>query len=209
MMSLPLRFKRSSTITSRRSIPESLSLFPHRNRIQTAHPCTQHLFDTGMESAAKFRPLETSRRGRPCRLISPSYFPTRGLFMARSSGRVALRGYARIFPSFERLLLQEIALKISREDVLRVAELAYLDLSEGELERYRAQIDEILEYIGKLNELDTAKVEPMAQVLSDDQTVDATLREDLIVPCAVAEDVLKHAPDPEPPYFRVPKVIGR
>ena len=129
--------------------------------------------------------------------------------MARSSGRVALRGYARIFPSFERLLLQEIALKISREDVLRVAELAYLDLSEGELERYRAQIDEILEYIGKLNELDTAKVEPMAQVLSDDQTVDATLREDLIVPYAVAEDVLKHAPDPEPPYFRVPKVIGR
>jgi aspartyl-tRNA(Asn)/glutamyl-tRNA(Gln) amidotransferase subunit C len=59
--------------------------------------------------------------------------------------------------------------KISREDVLRVAELAYLDLSEGELETYRAQIDEILEYIGKLNELDTANVEPMAQVLSDDQ----------------------------------------
>ncbi len=43
-------------------------------------------------------------------------------------------------------------MKISREDVLRVAELAYLDLSEAELETYRAQIDEILEYIGKLNE---------------------------------------------------------
>jgi aspartyl-tRNA(Asn)/glutamyl-tRNA(Gln) amidotransferase subunit C len=99
--------------------------------------------------------------------------------------------------------------KISREDVLRVAELAYLDLSEAELETYRAQIDEILEYIGKLNELDTANVEPMAQVLSDDQSADATLREDLIVPCAVAEDVLQHAPDPEPPYFRVPKVIER
>ncbi len=70
-------------------------------------------------------------------------------------------------------------MKISREDVLRVAELAYLDLGEAEL------------------------------VLSDDQTADATLREDLIVPCAVAEDVLKHAPDPEPPYFRVPKVIER
>jgi aspartyl-tRNA(Asn)/glutamyl-tRNA(Gln) amidotransferase subunit C len=111
-------------------------------------------------------------------------------------------------PSFQ-YLIEEIALKISREDVVRVAELAYLDLSEGELEMYRAQIDEILEYIGKLNELDTAEVEPMAQVLSDDQTADATLREDLIVPCAVAEDVLKHAPDPEPPYFRVPKVIER
>src|SRR6267143_6514376 len=108
-----------------------------------------------------------------------------------------------------RRVAEESQVKISREDVLRVAELAYLDLSEAELETYRAQIDEILEYIGKLNELDTANVEPMAQVLSDDQTADATLREDLIVPCAVAEDVLKHAPDPEPPYFRVPKVIER
>ena len=103
----------------------------------------------------------------------------------------------------------EIAVKISREDVLRVAELAYLDLSEAELETYCAQIDEILEYIGKLNELDTSKVEPMAQVLADDQSADATLREDLTVPCAVGEDVLRHAPDPEPPYFRVPKVIER
>jgi aspartyl-tRNA(Asn)/glutamyl-tRNA(Gln) amidotransferase subunit C len=100
-------------------------------------------------------------------------------------------------------------MKISRDDVLRVAELAYLDLSEAELETYRAQVDEILEYIGKLNELDTASVEPMAQVLADDQTADATLREDVVVPCAVAAEILKQAPDPEAPYFRVPKVIER
>jgi aspartyl-tRNA(Asn)/glutamyl-tRNA(Gln) amidotransferase subunit C len=99
--------------------------------------------------------------------------------------------------------------KISREDVLRVAELAYLDLTEAELETYRAQIDEILEYIGKLNELDTANVEPMAQVLADDQTADATLREDVVMPCNVAEEILRQAPDPEAPYFRVPKVIER
>ena len=60
-------------------------------------------------------------------------------------------------------------MKITREDVVRVAELAYLDLSESELETYRRQIDEILEYIGKLNELDTSAVEPMAQVLANDQ----------------------------------------
>ena len=100
-------------------------------------------------------------------------------------------------------------MKISRADVERVAELAYLDLSEAELEMYRAQIDEILEYIGKLNELDTASVEPMAQVLADDQTADATLREDVVVPCGVAAEILEQAPDPEPPYFRVPKVIER
>jgi aspartyl-tRNA(Asn)/glutamyl-tRNA(Gln) amidotransferase subunit C len=100
-------------------------------------------------------------------------------------------------------------MKISREDVIRVADLAYLELSEFELETYRKQIDEILEYIGKLNELDTANVEPMAQVLTDDQTADATLREDVVVPCNVAPEILKQAPDPEPPYFRVPKVIDR
>jgi aspartyl-tRNA(Asn)/glutamyl-tRNA(Gln) amidotransferase subunit C len=100
-------------------------------------------------------------------------------------------------------------MKITREDVLRVAELAYLDLSEAELETYRKQLDEILEYAGKLNELDTTSVEPMAQVLADDQTADATLREDLVVPCAVADDILEQAPDPEPPYFRVPKIIER
>jgi aspartyl-tRNA(Asn)/glutamyl-tRNA(Gln) amidotransferase subunit C len=100
-------------------------------------------------------------------------------------------------------------MKISRQDVLRVADLAYLDLSETELEMYRSQVDEILEYIGKLNELDTTNVEPMAQVLADDQQADATLREDIETPCQVADDILIQAPDPEPPYFRVPKVIER
>jgi aspartyl-tRNA(Asn)/glutamyl-tRNA(Gln) amidotransferase subunit C len=100
-------------------------------------------------------------------------------------------------------------MKISREDVVRVADLAYLDLTETELETYRKQLDEILEYIGKLNELDTATVQPMAQVLNDDQTADAILREDVVVPCRGATEILKQAPDPEPPYFRVPKVIER
>jgi len=99
--------------------------------------------------------------------------------------------------------------KISRADVERVAELAYLELSEAELESYRNQIDEILEYIGKLDELDTSSVQPMAQVLADDQTADATLRDDVVQPCTVAEKILRQAPDPEPPYFRVPKVIER
>ena len=100
-------------------------------------------------------------------------------------------------------------MKITREDVVRVAELAYLELSEAELETYRQQVDDILEYIGKLNELDTSNVEPMAQVLSDDQSADATLREDVVVPCDVSGEVLRQAPDPDGIYFRVPKVIER
>ena len=100
-------------------------------------------------------------------------------------------------------------MKISREDVIRVAELAHLGLTSEEVDKYRDQLDSILTYVEKLNELDLANVEPMAQVLTETQSADATLREDLVVPCAVADEVLQHAPDPEPPYFRVPKVIER
>jgi Asp-tRNA(Asn)/Glu-tRNA(Gln) amidotransferase C subunit len=49
----------------------------------------------------------------------------------------------------------------------------------------------------------------MAQVLSDGQSADATLREDVVVPCDVAPEILRQAPDPDGIYFRVPKVIER
>lgn len=101
-------------------------------------------------------------------------------------------------------------MKITREDVLRVAELAYLELSEAEVATYQSQLDQILEYAGKLNELDTSKVEPMAQVLTADAgTTGATLREDVLIPCQVAGEVLAQAPDAKAPYFRVPKVIEK
>jgi aspartyl-tRNA(Asn)/glutamyl-tRNA(Gln) amidotransferase subunit C len=99
-------------------------------------------------------------------------------------------------------------MKISREDVLRVAELGYLDLSEKELETYRQQLDSILEYVEKLNQLDTTAVEPMAQVLGV-APPDEAVREDWVDPSCVGGEVLKQAPDPEPPYFCVPKVIEK
>ena len=99
-------------------------------------------------------------------------------------------------------------MKISREDVLRVAELAHLELSDAEVQTYLGQLDSILAYIEKLNQLDTADVEPMAQSLAGAAT-DVALRDDIVVPSQVAEDVLAIAPDPRKPYFRVPKVIDR
>lgn len=118
-------------------------------------------------------------------------------------------------------------MKISREDVVRVAELAHLELSPEEVELYRGQLDEILSYIGKLQELDVSHVEPMTQTIprhlatahlraspSQSQS-DATdrsepsLRSDVILPCNVADEVLAHAPDAVKPFFRVPRVIER
>src|SRR6516162_8711111 len=165
----------------------------------------------------------TPRRSCRHRTLAPLSFRARRTAGGRSpnrrvvAGSRALRRRKRLQPNLCYPRSEErgrpstwgTIVKITREDVLRVADLAYLDLTDAELQTYRAQIDEILEYVGKLNELDTANVEPMAQVLADEQTADATLREDLVVLCAVADDVLQHAPDPEPPYFRVPKVIER
>jgi aspartyl-tRNA(Asn)/glutamyl-tRNA(Gln) amidotransferase subunit C len=101
-------------------------------------------------------------------------------------------------------------MKISREDVLRVAELANLELSEQEVSTLQSQLDHILEYVGKLNELDTSNVEPLAQVLAEVAVGEnPALRDDVVVPCNIATDALAAAPDPAPPYFRVPKVIDR
>lgn len=98
-------------------------------------------------------------------------------------------------------------MKISREDVLRVAELAHLELAESELETYRQQLDSILSYVDKLNQLDTAGVEPMAQSLAP--SGEAALRDDRVRASEVIGQALSSAPDPSPPYFRVPKVIDR
>lgn len=100
-------------------------------------------------------------------------------------------------------------MKISREDVLRVAELAHLELSELEIEKFRVQLDGILTYIDKLKELDVSGVDPIAQVLKTTATPEETLRDDLVRKCDIAEDILEQAPQAKAPYFRVPKVIER
>ena len=101
-------------------------------------------------------------------------------------------------------------MKISREEVLRVAELAHLELTPEEVELYRGQLDEILAYIGKLEQLDVTNVEPMAQVLfAADGDKHPELRDDTLVPCDIANAVLAQAPEAKPPFFRVPKVIER
>jgi len=106
-------------------------------------------------------------------------------------------------------------MKITREDVLRVAELAHLELSESEIEMFSRQLDSILSYSDKLNEVDTTEIEPMSQVAPPGDLAGASasagtpLREDTPAPCTVVNDVLAGAPDPSPPYFRVPRVIER
>jgi aspartyl-tRNA(Asn)/glutamyl-tRNA(Gln) amidotransferase subunit C len=100
-------------------------------------------------------------------------------------------------------------MKITRETVLHVADLAHLELKEGEVETYRQHLDEILTYVEKLNALDTGGVEPMAQVVAVGADAAAGWRGDEVRDGAVTGEALAAAPDPAPPFFRVPKVIER
>jgi aspartyl-tRNA(Asn)/glutamyl-tRNA(Gln) amidotransferase subunit C len=99
-------------------------------------------------------------------------------------------------------------MKISKEDVLKVAALANLELTDAEVDSYRGHLDDILTYIEKLNEVDTSGVEPLAQVVAATED-DSALREDLVVRADVITEVLQGAPDPEAPYFRVPRAIEK
>jgi aspartyl-tRNA(Asn)/glutamyl-tRNA(Gln) amidotransferase subunit C len=99
-------------------------------------------------------------------------------------------------------------MKISNEDVLKVAALANLELTSAEVEAYRGQLDDILSYIEKLNEVDTSGVEPLTQIVTSSGD-DSTLREDVMVRADIITEVLQGAPDPSGPYFRVPRVIEK
>lgn len=98
-------------------------------------------------------------------------------------------------------------MKITIEEVRYVAGLANLNLTEEEIGKFQADLDEILQHVDKLNELDTAGVEPMAQVLVGGGEAD-TLRADIPEPPLGNEAALANAPQAGAGYFKVPKVIS-
>jgi aspartyl-tRNA(Asn)/glutamyl-tRNA(Gln) amidotransferase subunit C len=97
---------------------------------------------------------------------------------------------------------------LSEKDVLYVAELAHLELTNDEVKRFGPQLDAVLEYVQKLNELDTTGVEPMAQVTYP-AAENPTLRDDRAQPCFTQAEALQNAPEPGGGCFKVPQVIER
>lgn len=89
-----------------------------------------------------------------------------------------------------------------------MADLANLALTEEEIHKYCADLDEILAYSEKLNEIDTTEVEPMAQVLFEADP-NATLRPDCVTPSLPPEEALANAPLSGAGQFKVPKVFER
>jgi len=94
-------------------------------------------------------------------------------------------------------------MKITREEVEYVAHLARVELTPEEAQKFAGQLDQILQYFEKLNELDTKDVEPTRHAIA----VVNAFRDDEVRVSYDSETALKNAPDKDGPFFKVPKII--
>lgn len=92
---------------------------------------------------------------------------------------------------------------VSIEEVRYIAELARLRFSEEEEKRLAKEMSDILEYMEKLNELDTTAIPPMSHVLD----LHNVFRKDEVEQRISRGDALQNAPEADSEYIRAPKVI--
>lgn len=92
---------------------------------------------------------------------------------------------------------------IDEKEVKYIADLASLKLSEDEVEKFSKQLSEILDYVEKLDELDTEEIVPTAYTIP----VKNVLRDDEIEESLELQKVLKNAPESKDNQFRVPKIM--
>lgn len=101
------------------------------------------------------------------------------------------------------MYFEEVVLKLSTSDVEYVAKLARLEITDQEKNKFTAQLNDILLYIDKLNELDTKGVVPMTHAIA----VTNAFREDRVRESLGTQKAIANAPDARGEFFRVPKVI--
>jgi aspartyl-tRNA(Asn)/glutamyl-tRNA(Gln) amidotransferase subunit C len=94
-------------------------------------------------------------------------------------------------------------MKLSREDVLHIARLARVDLTEAEITRYSEQLSDLLEHFEVLQQVDTEGVPPTAQSIE----LRSVMRDDEVQPSLPPGDVLANAPRREGDFFRVKPVL--
>jgi aspartyl-tRNA(Asn)/glutamyl-tRNA(Gln) amidotransferase subunit C len=93
---------------------------------------------------------------------------------------------------------------ITIKDVEHIAKLAKLEFTGSEKEKLTLQMNQILDYMEKLDSLDTNNIEPLSHVIE----LSNVFRSDEVKPGVSTEDALKNAPAKDEQFFKVPKVIG-
>ena len=92
---------------------------------------------------------------------------------------------------------------ISKEDILKVAALARLEISPEELESLHKDLTQIISYIDQIHKVNTDGIVPQSQFIKAENV----FREDIVRPSLPKEKALENAPDKDDNYFRVPKVL--
>lgn len=92
---------------------------------------------------------------------------------------------------------------VKKEDVKHIARLSKLRLNEKEIEEFTEDMNQILDYVKKLEKIDTSKVEPLSHPLEGVNV----FREDKLQKSIDKEAALKNAPERTEEFFKVPKVI--
>lgn len=96
-------------------------------------------------------------------------------------------------------------MSVTRKDVEYIASLSKLKFEENELDNFTHQLNDILAYVEKLNELDTENVEPLSHPVENKNI----FREDELKTSISTEEALKNSPSKTEEFFRVPKVINQ
>ena len=95
-------------------------------------------------------------------------------------------------------------MSVTFDDVEKIGKLAKLSFSEAEKIKFVEQFNQILQYMAKLDELDTENIKPTSHVLN----LKNVTREDKVETWLSQEEALKNAPKQKAGHFSVPKVIG-
>lgn len=96
-------------------------------------------------------------------------------------------------------------MSVDNNTVDKIAELAKLQFDDTAKEEIKADLNKMLDFVDKLNELDTDNVEPLIYMLDEEQV----MREDEVKGQVSQQDALKNAPDKDSDYIKVPKVIKK
>ncbi len=96
-----------------------------------------------------------------------------------------------------------MAERIDKVQVRKVAKLSRLELSEAEVKEFTGQLSAILDYMEKMNELDTTDVEPLAHCLA----ISNVFRADCVKDSLGTERTLANAPQRDGEFFKVPKIL--
>ena len=95
-------------------------------------------------------------------------------------------------------------MSVTKKDVEHIAELARLNFKDEELENFTHQLNQILDYMEKLNELDTENIEPLSHPVEGNNI----FREDKLSASIPTNEALLNAPESDEQFFKVPKVIN-